>query len=233
MLQAKNLTIGYSDAIAHAEEIIIHSGDFIALVGRNGSGKSTLIHSLSGKIPPLNGLISLDGKDLSSYTASQLACKIAWVNAGFLGVPHLTVLDYVLLGRTPYLGWLGNPTTEDRMAAQKALDFVSAGHLKDDQTTSLSDGERQLVSIARALAQETPYLFLDEPTAFLDFFHRKNVLALLKEIAQVKKIGIILSTHELDLVVNLNLPLILVSKGGTILHHPSIANRQALENLLS
>ena len=77
MLQAKNLTIGYSDAIAHAEEIIIHSGDFIALVGRNGSGKSTLIHSLSGKIPPLNGLISLDGKDLSSYTASQLACKIA------------------------------------------------------------------------------------------------------------------------------------------------------------
>lgn len=233
MLQAKNLTIGYSDAIAHAEEIIIHSGDFIALVGRNGSGKSTLIHSLSGKIPPLNGLISLDGKDLSSYTASQLACKIAWVNARFLGVPHLTVLDYVLLGRTPYLGWLGNPKTEDRMAAQKALDFVSAGHLKDDQTTSLSDGERQLVSIARALAQETPYLFLDEPTAFLDFFHRKNVLALLKEIAQVKKIGIILSTHELDLVVNLNLPLILVSKGGTILHHPSIANRQALENLLS
>ncbi|MFN5735793.1 MAG: ATP-binding cassette domain-containing protein, partial [Flavobacteriales bacterium] len=106
-------------------------------------------------------------------------------------------------------------------------------HLKDDQTTSLSDGERQLVSIARALAHETPYLFLDEPTAFLDFFHRKNVLALLKEIAQVKKIGIILSTHELDLVVNLNLPLILVSKGGTILHHPSIANRQALENLLS
>ena len=233
MLQAKNLTIGYSDAIAHAEEIIIHSGDFIALVGRNGSGKSTLIHTLSGKIPPLNGLISLDGKDLSSYTASQLACKIAWVNARFLGVPHLTVLDYVLLGRTPYLGWLGNPTTEDRMAAQKALDFVSAGHLKDDQTTSLSDGERQLVSIARALAQETPYLFLDEPTAFLDFFHRKNVLALLKEIAQVKKIVIILSTHELDLVVNLNLPLILVSKGGTILHHPSIANRQALENLLS
>ena len=233
MLQAKNLTIGYSDAIAHAEEIIIHSGDFIALVGRNGSGKSTLIHTLSGKIPPLNGLISLDGKDLSSYTASQLACKIAWVNARFLGVPHLTVLDYVLLGRTPYLGWLGNPTTEDRMAAQKALDFVSAGHLKDDQTTSLSDGERQLVSIARALAQETPYLFLDEPTAFLDFFHRKKVLGLLKEIAQVKKIGIILSTHELDLVVNLNLPLILVSKGGTILHHPSIANRQALENLLS
>ena len=127
---------------------------------------------------------------------------------------------------------LGHQKESDLAFALHALQRVGADHLRDKQTSALSDGERQLVGLARALAQDTPYIFLDEPTAFLDFYHRKQLFTLLKELAISEQKGILLSTHDLDLVIGFELPLWLVPQDGTIRAHEPMQGREALEALL-
>ena len=232
MLQVKQLHIGYTGVIATAESLQLNPGDLVALVGRNGSGKSTLLQTLRGSLPILSGSVCIDGKDLTHWSPQSLATKIAWLNAHFAGVSQLLVLDYVLLGRTPYLGVLGHQKESDLALALHALQRVGADHLRDKQTSALSDGERQLVGLARALAQDTPYIFLDEPTAFLDFYHRKQLFTLLKELAISEQKGILLSTHDLDLVIGFELPLWLVPQDGSIRAHEPMQSREALEALL-
>jgi iron complex transport system ATP-binding protein len=233
MLQVKNVHIGYSYSIASAKELVLLPGELIALVGRNGSGKSTLIQTLRGQLPCIEGTVWLEGNALKDWPQSSLAAKIAWVNARFAGIPQLSVLDYVLLGRTPYMGVMGKPAASDIQMALTSLENVNALALKNKDTFSLSDGERQLVSIARALAQDTPYIFLDEPTAFLDFYHRKQIFNLLKQIAIEQKKGILLSTHELEWVIDHQLKLWLVPVNGQITAHEPVENRSVLETLLS
>jgi iron complex transport system ATP-binding protein len=232
MLQGKQLHIGYTESIASAESLTLNPGDLVALVGRNGSGKSTLLQTLRGSLPILSGSVRIDGKELSHWSPQSLATKIAWLNAHFVGVAQLQVLDYVLLGRTPYLGILGSARQADVEVAQHALKRVGAEHLSQKITSSLSDGERQLVGLARALAQDTPFIFLDEPTAFLDFYHRKQLFTLLKELATSEQKGILLSTHDLDLVIAFELPLWLVPQDGIIRAHEPMQGREALEALL-
>lgn len=232
MLQVRQLHIGYSGVIATAESLQLNPGDLVALVGRNGSGKSTLLQTLRGSLPLLSGSVRIDEKEITHWSPQSLATKIAWLNAHFVGVSQLLVLDYVLLGRTPYLGVLGHHKESDLALALHALQRVGADHLKDKQTSSLSDGERQLAGLARALAQDTPYIFLDEPTAFLDFYHRKQLFTVLKEVAISEHKGILLSTHDLDLAVEFELPLWLVSQDGNIRSHDPIQNREDLETLL-
>lgn len=232
MLQVKQLQIGYTGAIATAESLQLKPGDLVALVGRNGSGKSTLLQTLRGSLPILSGSVTIDEKEITHWSPQSLATKIAWLNAHFTGVSQLLVLDYVVLGRTPYLGVLGHQKESDFALALHALQRVGADHLKDKQTSSLSDGERQLVGLARALAQDTPYIFLDEPTAFLDFYHRKQLFTLLNELAISEQKGILLSTHDLDLVIGFELPLWLVPQDGSIRAHEPMQGREALEALL-
>jgi iron complex transport system ATP-binding protein len=232
MLQVKQLHIGYTEVIATAESLQLNPGDLVALVGRNGSGKSTLLQTLRGSIPILSGSVTIDEKEITHWSPQSLATKIAWLNAHFAGVSQLPVLDYVLLGRTPYLGVLGHQKESDLAFALHALQRVGADHLRDKQTSALSDGERQLVGLARALAQDTPYIFLDEPTAFLDFYHRKQLFTLLKELAISEQKGILLSTHDLDLVIGFELPLWLVPQDGSIRAHEPMQGREALEALL-
>jgi iron complex transport system ATP-binding protein len=232
MLQVKELHIGYTGVIATAESLQLNPGDLVALVGRNGSGKSTLLQTLRGSLPILSGSVTIDEKEITHWSPQSLATKIAWLNAHFAGVSQLRVLDYVLLGRTPYLGVLGHQKESDLALALHALQRVGADHLRDKQTSALSDGERQLVGLARALAQDTPYIFLDEPTAFLDFYHRKQLFTLLKELAISEQKGILLSTHDLDLVLGFELPLWLVPQDGSIRAHEPMQGREALEALL-
>lgn len=232
MLQVRQLHIGYSGVIATAESLQLNPGDLVALVGRNGSGKSTLLQTLRGSLPMLNGSVRIDEHEITHWSTQSLATKIAWLTAHFSGVSQLKVLDYVLLGRTPYLGVMGHQKESDLSLALQALQRVGADHLKDKQTSSLSDGERQLVGLARALAQNTPYILLDEPTAFLDFYHRKQLFTLLKEVAITEQKGILLSTHDLDLVIGFELPLWLVPRDGCIRAHEPMQNREALEGLL-
>ena len=232
MLLAEQLHIGYKKPIAVADSLCFAVGDIIALVGRNGTGKSTLIQTLRGEIPALDGTVLLENKAISTWPLPELAQKIAWVNPHLIEVPHLSVWDYVLLGRTPYLNTLGQASSDDAMHVNQALDRVNGRALSDRLIISLSDGERQLVSIARAIAQNTPFIFLDEPTAFLDFYHRKQIFQVLVELAKSKEKGILVSTHDLDLVTGFELPLWLVPRDGCIRAHEPMQNREALEALL-
>jgi iron complex transport system ATP-binding protein len=121
MLQVKQLHIGYTGAIATAESLQLRPGDLVALVGRNGSGKSTLLQTLRGSLPILSGSVTIDEKEITHWSPQSLATKIAWLNAHFAGVSQLPVLDYVLLGRTPYLGVLGHKKESDLALALHAL----------------------------------------------------------------------------------------------------------------
>ena len=233
MLLAEQLHIGYKKPIAVADSLCFAVGDIIALVGRNGTGKSTLIQTLRGEIPALDGTVLLENKAISTWPLPELAQKIAWVNPHLIEVPHLSVWDYVLLGRTPYLNTLGQASSDDAMHVNQALDRVNGRALSDRLIISLSDGERQLVSIARAIAQNTPFIFLDEPTAFLDFYHRKQIFHVLVELAKSKEKGILVSTHDLDLVTGFKVPLWLVKSNGEITVNGPVNSRESLESLLS
>lgn len=233
MLQAKDLSIGYRHSIAQLEELSLIQGQILALVGRNGTGKTTLLKTLQGQLPALQGEVTLHNQSILSLSVDALSKEIAWVDTRFQGVPHLTVYDYVLLGRTPYFNAIGTATPTDLVAVKKALEQVGITVLKDKETTEISDGERQLASIARALAQETPLLFLDEPTAFLDFHHRKVIFTLLKHIAVEQSKGILLSTHELDLVVAHQLHLLVVRQDGNITQQNPVENVAKLESWLT
>ena len=232
MLLAEQLHIGYKKPIAVAEYLCLTTGDIVALVGRNGTGKSTLIQTLRGEIPAFDGTVLLENKPISTWPLLGLAQKIAWVNPHPIEVPHLSVWEYVMLGRTPYLNALGQASSDDAMHVNQALDRVNGRALSDRLIISLSDGERQLVSIARAIAQNTPFIFLDEPTAFLYFYHRKQIFQVLVELAKSKEKGILVSTHDLDLVTGFELPLWLVPRDGCIRAHEPMHNREALEALL-
>ena len=233
MLLAEQLHIGYKKPIAVAEYLCLTTGDIVALVGRNGTGKSTLIQTLRGEIPALDGTVLLENKPISTWPLPGLAQKIAWVNPHPIEVPHLSVWEYVMLGRTPYLNALGQASTEDATHVNLALDRVQSGSLRERLIASLSDGERQLVSIARAIAQNTPFIFLDEPTAFLDFYHRKQIFHVLVELAKSKEKGILVSAHDLDLVTEFKVPLWLVKSNGEITVNGPVNSRESLESLLS
>ena len=233
MLRAKNLHIGYDTVLAVANDLHIEQGTCMAIVGRNGKGKSTLMQTLRGKLKALHGTIELQELDITHWSPAQLAKEVAWVNTRFLGVPYLSALDYVLLGRIPFVGATGFVSQADKIIAENALEAVGASYLSNRQTLSLSDGERQLLSIARALAQETKIILLDEPTAFLDFFHRRKLMGLLQEIAKEKNRAILLSTHDLHLVSEFQLPIIVINNQGNILQQEAIKSFEALEILLS
>lgn len=199
-LIARNLTIGYdsSAAVATIAEADLRTGSFIALVGRNGSGKSTLLRTMSGLIPPLDGRLELHGDPLSTYPPTALAQLISVVLTEAPDLRHTTVRELVVLGRLPYTTLFGKMGRNDYASADDAIREVGIEHLRDRQFSQLSDGERQKVMIARALAQSTPYLLLDEPSAFLDYPSRCELMQLLSRLAHKKEKAILLSTHDID-----------------------------------
>lgn len=202
ILHSKQLSIGYPNkTILQDLNLEINRGELITLLGPNGTGKSTLIHTLTGVIPVLTGAIEINGDQLQEMNLSQKATTIAVVLSQKLNPVNLTVEDVVALGRTPYTNWLGKLSNNDRSIVSNALESVNIVHLKDRNIEELSDGEKQRVMIAKALAQDTPLIVLDEPTAHLDVDNRVHLLELLKRLAKEKNIAILLSTHELDLAL--------------------------------
>ncbi len=207
VLETHDLQIGYAAksgmATVVAEDInaAVQSGELICLLGPNGSGKSTLIKTMAGMLSPLNGDIELFGELISSMQPKEIARRLSTVLTDRVTVGNLSVYDLVAFGRSPYTGWLGSLRKEDEEKVRWAIestglrDFVSRDILK------LSDGERQKVMIARALAQDTSVILLDEPTAHLDLPNRVEIIRLLRKLAHETGKGILLSTHELDLAL--------------------------------
>jgi iron complex transport system ATP-binding protein len=208
-LTAHALTIGYAvsrrDAkiVARALDLTVSRGQFVCLLGPNGAGKSTLLRTLAGLQKPLAGHVHLDGQDLYSMSAQQRARSVAVVLTDRVNPGLLTGWGLVALGRTPHTGFMGTLSPSDERAVQDAVEAVGATALADRPIVELSDGERQKLMIARALAQETPLILLDEPTAFLDAPRRVEILTLLRDLARDADRAVIVTTHEVHLALEL------------------------------
>ena len=164
-----HLTIGYKHKVVATDlQAVLHAGEFTCLLGPNGVGKSTLLRTLSGFIPPLKGCVELNGKDISQLKPYECAQQIGVVLTTKLDTANITVAELVGMGRYPYTGFFGRLKANDQQIVDEAMAMTGVKPLQSRLIHTLSDGERQKTMIAKALAQQTPVIFLDEPTAFLD-----------------------------------------------------------------
>lgn len=192
----------------------MQSGKLASLIGANGVGKSTLLKTLTGFLPKLEGSLLLDGKDISEFSQRALARQISIVLTQKPEVQNLTVEEIVGLGRSPYTGFFGKLHANDQQIVDESITAVGIEKLKNRMIQTLSDGERQKVMIAKALAQQTPVIFLDEPTAFLDFSSKVETFQLLQRMAHEMGKLVLLSTHDLELAVRFSDTLLQVNGDG-------------------
>lgn len=203
-VQLRGLKLGYGDRVLiEGADIGFGWGEFTALIGRNGTGKSTLLRTIAGLMRPLAGEIVLDGTPLSALSQREVASRISFVSTEEVRVTNLKAADVVALGRAPYTNWLGSLTAEDRRVVQQSLDLVGMSDFALKPMNTLSDGERQRVMVARALAQDTPIILLDEPTAYLDLPNRYEICLLLRQLAHTQGKSILFSTHDLSVALEL------------------------------
>jgi len=202
--------------VASGIDVSLSGGEIVCLLGPNGSGKSTLIRTLTGLHAPLSGKISLYQKPLAEYNARQVARKISTVLTDRVTIGNLTVYELVSFGRSPYTGWFGSLESRDREIVEWAIESTGIEEFVDRDILRLSDGERQKVMIARALAQDTSAIMLDEPTAHLDLPNRVEIMQLLRSLAHETQKSILLSTHELDLALKAADTLWLIGREGNL-----------------
>lgn len=181
----------------------LYRGELTCLLGANGAGKSTLLYTLAGFLPRRSGSITLLERELSTYKPQELAQLIAVVLTEKCDLRNMSAFDMVALGRSPHTGFWGNLMPQDKQIVADALEAVGIIDLQHRMIQTLSDGEKQKVMIAKALAQETPIIFLDEPTAFLDFPAKVEVMHLLFHLAHTLNKSIFLSTHDLELALRI------------------------------
>lgn len=181
----------------------LYSGELTCLLGPNGAGKSTLLKTLTAFLPPLGGEIYIEHKALGNYSDAELSKVIGVVLTEKLTLNNMTVEELVGMGRSPYTGFWGRMGDHDRQIVEDSIELVGIGNLKGRMIQTLSDGERQKVMIAKALAQETPIIFLDEPTAFLDYPSKVEIMQLLQRLVREKGKTVFLSTHDLELALQI------------------------------
>lgn len=221
-LTATKLSIGYSHrgqetCVAEALDLALNAGEFICLLGPNGAGKSTLIRTLAGMQAPLSGSLKLQNQTFHSISPRERARMISVVLTEALPVGMMDAYSLVALGRHPYSGWLGGLNQHDKERIKWAFKAVGAEGLEGRQIAELSDGERQKISIARALAQEAQVMLLDEPTAFLDLPRRVELMTILRNLAHREQMGLLLSTHDLDLALRFADRLWMITTDGKLI----------------
>lgn len=217
LIRLENLRLGYGRRILlENASAMLPAGSLTALLGRNGSGKSTLLRALVGQETPLDGHIELNGQPLQRLSSDRLARTVAFVNTERVRVADLRCKDVVALGRAPYTNWIGRLQAQDEAVVHKALAQTGMTAYADRTMDKMSDGECQRIMIARALAQETPIILLDEPTSFLDLPNRYELGRLLARLAHEQGKCIFFSTHELDIALALCDAVALID--GTRLH---------------
>lgn len=220
-LQLNHLTTGYGNRIVTPDiNATLVPGELTSLLGPNGVGKSTLLRTLSTFLPPLQGEIVLQGKSLNSLSASQLSRLVGVVLTERPDVQNMTVRDMVGMGRSPYTGFWGRLTMEDEQYVTEAMKLAGITVLEKRMFGTLSDGERQKVMIAKVLAQQTPVILLDEPTAFLDFPSKVETLRLLRRLAHEMQKIIFLSTHDVELALQLSDRLWIMHAGEVVIGKP-------------
>jgi iron complex transport system ATP-binding protein len=208
ILKTENLSIGYKTkkeetVISQNINFELEKGQLIGLVGANGIGKSTLLRTLIKVQPALSGTVYLNQKDLRTVSALELAKQLSIVLTETVTSKNLSVYELIALGRYPYTNWIGNLNTKDIEIVKNALELVNITELKDKKCYQLSDGQLQKVMIARALAQDTDIIVLDEPTTHLDMYHKAYILKLLQKLTKETGKTIVFSSHEIDLAIQL------------------------------
>ena len=202
MLKIQFLSVSYGTRrVLHEVSLNVQSGEVLALIGPNGAGKSTLIRAVSGVIP-YTGQVRTNGDDFASLSTIQRARYIATVPQAVSLPPAYTVWETVLFGRTPHLGFLGQPSKRDEEIAREALRRVSALPFAERRVGELSGGEQQRILLARALCQSTPILLLDEPTAHLDLQYQVGILELVHQLAHRDKLAVLVALHDLNLAAH-------------------------------
>ena len=216
IISLSQLSVGYSSSHPVISDISVelHSGQLACLIGENGIGKSTLLKTLTGFLPKLKGRLLLDNRDIESFSQQELARQVSIVLTQKPDVQNLTIEEIIGLGRSPYTGFFGRLRAEDRLVVDDAIAAMGIEKLRGRMIQTLSDGERQKVMIAKALAQETPVILLDEPTAFLDFPSKVDTFQSLRNMAHERDKLILLSTHDLDLAARFADSLIEVKSGS-------------------
>lgn len=217
ILSTSNLSIGYQskkekNIIAENLNLTFEEGKLISLVGGNGIGKSTLLRTLTGIQKPLAGKVMLNEKEIHHYESLALAQNLSLVLTEKLPPSNLSVFELIALGRQPYTNWLGKLSAEDLEKINQAIALTHIEHLIDKRHHEISDGQLQIVLIARALAQDTPLIILDEPTTHLDLFHKVSVFKLLKKLSQETNKCILFSTHDIDLAIQLSDEMIVMTE---------------------
>lgn len=221
MIHISNLSIGYRQhggdrLVASGIEANIEGGRLTCLIGANGAGKSTLLKTLAAFIPKLGGSIYIKGKEISEYTHKELSRTVGVVLTAKPEGVNMTVSDVVTLGRTPYTGFWGVAGSDDRRIVEQSMAQVGITPLAARNVSTLSDGERQKMMIAKALAQQTPVIFLDEPTAYLDYPSKVETMLLLMRLSHEAGKTIFMSTHDLELALQTADTLWLMAGDGKI-----------------
>ena len=205
-IRLSNLSIGYRGkndvwVVASGISAAIRQGELTCLLGANGIGKSTLLRTLSAFQPKLDGLVMIEERDISQFTDKELSRIIGVVLTEKPDIRNMTVRELVAMGRSPYTGFWGTLRDDDWQTVDEAIAAVRIDSLSRRMIHTLSDGERQKVMIAKALAQQTPVIYLDEPTAFLDFPSKVEMMLLLRRLAREQRKTIFLSTHDFELAL--------------------------------
>ena len=216
ILQASNISIGYSNkkettVVASEVNLSLEKGKLTALIGANGIGKSTLLRTIIGIQSPLSGKVFLEEKDIHSLDNLTLAQHLSVVLTDKLPPSNLTVFELIALGRQPYTNWIGKLTEEDIAKVNEALELTQISHLAHKRHHEISDGQLQITLIARALAQDTPLIVLDEPTTHLDLLHKVALFKLLKKLTHETGKCILFSTHDIDMAIQLSDEMIIMT----------------------
>ena len=228
-IELENLSVGYEQSGGTPLEILkginfsATQGEMVALIGCNGIGKSTLLRTLAGFQNYFSGKIKINNNELSQVGAKEMARIMSFVSTENIRVANMTVFDLVAFGRFPYTNWMGRLTENDRREVDEAIKKVGLRGFENRQITRISDGERQRAMIARAVAQDTPVIFLDEPTAFLDVSNKYEIFHLLQVLTKERGKTIVLSTHDLNIALREVDKLWIVTEEGTFQGAPEDA----------
>jgi iron complex transport system ATP-binding protein len=225
ILSASKISIGYSskkakNIIASNIDLSLKKGKLIALIGANGIGKSTLLRTITGIQKPISGTVSLNEKNIHELDSLTLAQNLSVVLTEKLPPSNLTVWELIALGRQPYTNWIGKLTDNDIAKVNEAIELTQIGHLATKKHYEISDGQLQIVLIARALAQDTPLIILDEPTTHLDLLHKVVLFKLLKKLTQETGKCILFSTHDIDMAIQLSDEMIIMTPENTLQDQP-------------
>ncbi|MBF2707628.1 ABC transporter ATP-binding protein [Flavobacterium soyangense] len=225
ILQASKISIGYSNkkeknVIASDIDLSLEKAKLIALIGANGIGKSTLLRTITGIQKPISGTVLLNAKNIHELDAATLAQNLSVVLTEKLPPSNLTVWELIALGRQPYTNWIGKLTENDISKVNEAMQLTQISHLASKKHYEISDGQLQIVLIARALAQDTPLIILDEPTTHLDLLHKVVLFKLLKKLTQETGKCILFSTHDIDMAIQLSDEMIIMTPENVVQDQP-------------